>query len=73
MNCAHLENFLHEARKEAKTHLCAAESRASQYSSLRISAVKMRGLLERLRSCVLSAGVANFSDSLCGLAQSLGR
>ncbi|KAL3643027.1 hypothetical protein CASFOL_013842 [Castilleja foliolosa] len=72
MNCAHLENCLHEARKEAQTNLCAAERRASQYSALRVSAVKMRGLFERLRSCILSAGVANFSDSLCSLAQSLG-
>ncbi|EYU37146.1 hypothetical protein ABFS82_10G127600 [Erythranthe guttata] len=72
MNCAHLENCLHEAREEAQTHLCAADRRASQYSALRVSAVKMRGLLERLRSCVLSAGVATFSDSLSALAQSLG-
>ncbi|KAK6135636.1 hypothetical protein DH2020_030621 [Rehmannia glutinosa] len=72
MNCAHLENCLHEARKEAQTNLCAADRRASEYSALRVSAVKMRGLFERLRSCVLSAGVATFSDSLRGLAQSLG-
>ncbi|KAI3444054.1 hypothetical protein Pfo_000719 [Paulownia fortunei] len=72
MNCAHLENCLHEAREEAQTHLCAADRRASEYSALRVSAVKMRGLFERLRSCVLSAGVVTFSDSLRGLAQSLG-
>ncbi|KAK6156658.1 hypothetical protein DH2020_010906 [Rehmannia glutinosa] len=72
MNCAHLENCLHEARKEAQTNLCAADRRASEYSALRVSAVKMRGLFERLRSCVLSAGVATFSDSLRSLAQSLG-
>ncbi|XP_038699469.1 autophagy-related protein 11 isoform X2 [Tripterygium wilfordii] len=29
MNCAHLENCLHEAREEAQTHLCAADRRAS--------------------------------------------
>ncbi|KAL6555186.1 hypothetical protein OROGR_006444 [Orobanche gracilis] len=73
MNCAHLENCLHEARKEAQTNLCAADRRASEYSALRVSAVKMRGLFERLRSCVLSAGLANFSDSLRGLSQSVGR
>ncbi|KAF5956159.1 hypothetical protein HYC85_009015 [Camellia sinensis] len=42
MNCAHLENCLHEAREEAQTHLCAADRRASEYSALRASAVKMR-------------------------------
>ncbi|KAL0404279.1 UNVERIFIED_CONTAM: Autophagy-related protein 11 [Sesamum radiatum] len=72
LNCAHLENCLHEARKEAQTHLCAADRRASEYSTLRVSAVKMHGLFERLRSCVLSAGVATFADSLRALAQSLG-
>ncbi|KAL9242220.1 hypothetical protein vseg_016241 [Gypsophila vaccaria] len=72
MNCAHLENCLHEARQEAQTHLCAADRRASQYNTLRASAVKMRGLFERLRSCVnASAGVASFADSLRSLAQSL--
>ncbi|KAG8372533.1 hypothetical protein BUALT_Bualt12G0076000 [Buddleja alternifolia] len=71
MNCAHLENCLHEARKEAQTHLCAADRRATEYSALRVSAVKSRGLFERLRNCVLSAGVASFADSLRALAQSL--
>ncbi|KZV15668.1 myosin-2 heavy chain-like [Dorcoceras hygrometricum] len=71
MNCAHLENCLHEAREEAQTHLCAADRRASEYSALRVSAVKMRGLFERLRSCVLSAGVTDFADSLRSLSQSL--
>ncbi|KAK4431898.1 Autophagy-related protein 11 [Sesamum alatum] len=71
MNCAHLENCLHEAREEAQTHLCAADRRASEYSALRVSAVKMHGLFERLRSCVSSSGVAAFSDSLRALAQSL--
>ncbi|PSS04330.1 Autophagy-related protein [Actinidia chinensis var. chinensis] len=71
MNCAHLENCLHEARKEAQTHLCAADRRASEYSALRASAVKMRSLFERLRSCVSSGSVAGFTDSLRALAQSL--
>ncbi|XP_057968550.1 autophagy-related protein 11 isoform X2 [Malania oleifera] len=71
MNCAHLENCLHEAREEAQTHLCAADRRASEYSALRASAVKMRGLFERLRSCVTSAGVAVLADSLRAMAQSL--
>ncbi|CAK7338142.1 unnamed protein product [Dovyalis caffra] len=72
MNCAHLENCLHEAREEAQTHLCAADRRASEYNKLRASAVKLRGLFERLRSCVYAlGGVADFADSLRALAQSL--
>lgn len=72
MNCAHLENCLHEAREEAQTHLCAADRRASEYSALRASAVKMRGLFERLRSCVYApGGVIGFADALRALAQSL--
>ncbi|KAI3423764.1 ATG11 domain-containing protein [Psidium guajava] len=72
MNCAHLENCLHEAREEAQTHLCAADRRASEYSALRASAVKMRSLFERLRTCVyVSGGVAAFAESLRALAQSL--
>ncbi|KAJ0984258.1 hypothetical protein J5N97_002614 [Dioscorea zingiberensis] len=72
MNCAHLENCLHEAREEAHTHLCAAERRASEYSALRASAVKMRGLFERFRVCVTaSVPVASFADSLRSLALSL--
>ncbi|KAA8522832.1 hypothetical protein F0562_009255 [Nyssa sinensis] len=71
MNCAHLENCLHEAREEAQTHLCAADRRASEYSALRASALKMHSLFERLRSCVSSGGVAGFSESLRALAQSL--
>ncbi|CAI0427610.1 unnamed protein product [Linum tenue] len=72
MNCAHLENCLHEAREEAQTHLCAADRRASEYSALRASAVKMRGLFERLRSCICApGGVTTFADSLRSLAQSL--
>ncbi|KAK4374909.1 hypothetical protein RND71_005586 [Anisodus tanguticus] len=71
MNCAHLENCLHEAREEAQTHLCAADRRASEYSTLRASAVKMRSLFERLRACVLSGGVASLAESLRALSQSL--
>ncbi|XP_071742165.1 autophagy-related protein 11 isoform X2 [Rutidosis leptorrhynchoides] len=71
MNCAHLENCLHEAREEAQTHLCAADRRASEYTALRASAVKIRSLFERLKTCVSSAGVAGFSESLRSLAQSL--
>ena len=73
MNCAHLENCLHETREEAQTHLCAADRRASEYSALRASAVKMRGLFERLRSCVNAQGMSGFVESLRGLAQSLGK
>lgn len=71
MNCAHLENCLHEAREEAQTHLCAADRRASEYSALRASAVKMRSLFERLRTCISSGGIAAFAESLRTLAQSL--
>ncbi|CAO2823072.1 unnamed protein product [Amaranthus hypochondriacus] len=72
MNCAHLENCLHETKQEAQTHLCAANRRASEYNKLRASAVKMRGLFGRLKSCVNpSGGVTGFSDALCSLAQSL--
>ncbi|XP_024159178.1 autophagy-related protein 11 isoform X4 [Rosa chinensis] len=73
MNCAHLENCLHEAREEAQTHLFAADRRASEYSALRASAVKMRGLFERLRSCVNAQGMTGFVESLRSLAQSLGK
>ncbi|XP_077238166.1 autophagy-related protein 11-like [Tasmannia lanceolata] len=72
MNCAHLENCLHEAREEAHTNLCAAERRASEYSALHSSALKMCALFERLRSCVTaSGGVATFADSLRSLASSV--
>ncbi|XP_010438133.1 PREDICTED: autophagy-related protein 11-like [Camelina sativa] len=72
MNCAHLENCLHEAREEAQTHLCAADRRASQYNALRASAVKMRCLFERFRSSVCAGnGIADFPDSLRTLAQAL--
>ncbi|CAN7032779.1 unnamed protein product [Brassica rapa subsp. trilocularis] len=74
MNCAHLENCLHEAREEAQTHLCAADRRASEYNTLRASSVKMRGLFERLRSSVCAGGgVAGFPESLRTLAQALAK
>ncbi|XP_044464504.1 autophagy-related protein 11-like [Mangifera indica] len=72
MNCAHLENCLHEAREEAQTHLCAADRRASEYSALRASAIKLRSLFERLRASVCVSGtVVGFADSLHAFAQSL--
>ncbi|XP_024403661.1 autophagy-related protein 11 [Physcomitrium patens] len=73
MNCAHLENRLHEAREEARTNLCAADRRAAEYSALRASSVRLRGLMERLRSCI-TAPVGNpssFAESLRSLAVSL--
>lgn len=73
MNCAHLENCLHEAREEAQTHLCAAERRASEYSALRASAVKMHSLFERLKTCVSSGSPAAFAESLRALSQSLAK
>jgi hypothetical protein len=72
MNCAHLENCLHEAREEAQTQKSSADRRASEYSLLRASVIKMRSFFERLKSCVYSpGGVADFADSLRNLAQSL--
>ncbi|PKU75246.1 autophagy-related protein 11 [Dendrobium catenatum] len=73
MNCAHLENCLHEAREEARTNLCAAERRASEYNALRATAVKMHSLFERFRNCVMALdGAVNFADSLRSFATSLG-
>ncbi|KAF7838114.1 autophagy-related protein 11 [Senna tora] len=72
MNCAHLENCLHEAREEAQTQKSSADRRATEYSLLRTSVLKMRSLFERLKKCVYSpGGVAGFADSLRSLAQSL--
>ncbi|KAJ7550899.1 hypothetical protein O6H91_07G123700 [Diphasiastrum complanatum] len=68
MNCAHLENRLHEAREEAKTHLCAADRRAAEYNALRASSVKLRGLMERLKTCITASG---FVESLRTLSSSL--
>ncbi|KAH6772310.1 autophagy-like protein [Perilla frutescens var. hirtella] len=70
-NCAHLENCLHEAREEGQTHLCTVDHRASEYNTLRASAVKMCGLFERLKSCASSVEVPAFADSLHALAESL--
>ncbi|XP_061347516.1 autophagy-related protein 11 isoform X2 [Gastrolobium bilobum] len=72
MNCAHLESCLHEAREEAQTQKSSADRRASEYSLLRASLIKMRSFFERLKTCVYSpGGVAGFADSLHNLAQSL--
>ncbi|XP_028794348.1 autophagy-related protein 11 isoform X1 [Neltuma alba] len=72
MNCAHLENCLHEAREEAQTQKSSADRRASEYALLRASFLRMRSLFERLKSCVYSPGsVAGVADLLRTLAQSL--
>lgn len=73
MNCAHLENCLHEAREESQTNLCAADRRATEYNALRSSSVKLRALLERLRNCIVApgAGATGFTESLRSLALSL--
>lgn len=73
MNCAHLENCLHEAREESQTNLCAADRRATEYNALRSSSVKLRALLERLRNCIVApvAGATGFTESLRALAVSL--
>ncbi|KAJ7561098.1 hypothetical protein O6H91_03G013900 [Diphasiastrum complanatum] len=73
MNCAHLENRLHEAREEARANLCAADHRAAEYNALRTSSVKLRGFMERLRACI-SAPVGEaigFAESLKALSTSL--
>lgn len=72
MNCVHLENCLHEAREDARTNICAADRRASEYNALRAKAVKMRSLFERFRSCVIAPSApTSLADSLRSLAQSL--
>lgn len=75
MNCAHLENCLHEAREEAQTHLCAAEKRASEYSELQVqaSAVELGSLFERLKTCVSCGSIAAIAESLRALSQSLAK
>ncbi|KAG0463096.1 hypothetical protein HPP92_021572 [Vanilla planifolia] len=73
VNCAHLEKCLHEAREEARTNLCTAERKASEYNALRATALKMHSLLERFRNCVTGFDkVINFADSLHTFALSLG-
>lgn len=74
MNCAHLENCLHEAREEARINLCTVDRRASEYSALRTTAVRMRSLFERFRSCVnAQVSVASFADALRSFSLSLAR
>jgi hypothetical protein len=73
MNCAHLENCLHEAREEARTNKCAAERRAAEYEALRSSALKIHSLFERLRGCITAPGVPGLADSLRSLSLSLAR
>ncbi|KAF3329617.1 Autophagy-related protein 11 [Carex littledalei] len=71
MNCAHLENCLHEAREEARINKCAAERRAAEYEALRSSALKIHSLFERLRGCITAPGVPGLADSLRSLSLSL--
>lgn len=71
MNCAHLENCLHEAREEARTNKCSADRRAVEYDALRSSALRIHGLFERLNNCVTAPGVTGFAESLRSLALSL--
>ncbi|KAL6629069.1 hypothetical protein ACP70R_028834 [Stipagrostis hirtigluma subsp. patula] len=71
MNCAHLENCLHEAREEARTNKCSADRRAVEYDALRSSALRIHGLFERLNNCVTSSSMSGFAESLRSLALSL--
>lgn len=70
MNCAELESKLLLAREEARTHQCLANRKAAEYSSLRASSVKLRGLVERLRHCVLTSH-SGLLESLQMFANSL--
>ncbi|CAA2982950.1 autophagy-related 11 [Olea europaea subsp. europaea] len=71
INVAHLENYLHETREEAQSYLHAADCMASGESVPHTSAIEVRRLFERLKSCVSSAEMTGFSDALLTLAQSL--
>uniref|UniRef100_A0A804R9F3 Autophagy-related protein 11 n=1 Tax=Zea mays TaxID=4577 RepID=A0A804R9F3_MAIZE len=71
MNCAHLENCLHEAREEARTNKCSPDRRAVEYDALRSSALRIHGLFERLNNCITAPGVTGFAESLHSLAASL--
>ncbi|KAL5664714.1 hypothetical protein ACJX0J_024822, partial [Zea mays] len=71
MNCAHLENCLHEAREEARTNKCSADRRVVEYDALRSSALRIHGLFERLNNCITAPGVTGFAESLHSLAASL--
>lgn len=73
MNCAHLENCLHEAREEARTNKCSADRRAVEYDALRSSALRIHGLFERLNNCVTAPSMSCFAESLHSLAVSLAR
>ncbi|MCO5575332.1 hypothetical protein L7F22_029132 [Adiantum nelumboides] len=72
MNCAGLEGNLLLAREEARTNQCLATRKAAEYSSLRASSVKLRGLVERLRHCVFSSQTG-LLHSLQAFAESLDR
>jgi hypothetical protein len=73
MNCANLENCLHEAREEARTNKCSADRRAVEYNVLRSSALRIHSLFERLNNCVTAPNMSGFAESLCSLAVSLAR
>lgn len=70
MNCAELESNLLVAREEARTSQCLADRKAAEYSSLRASSVKLRGLVERLRHCVFTSPTG-LAESLEAFADSL--
>lgn len=73
MNCAHLENCLHEAREAARTNKCSADRRAAEYDALRSSALRIHGLFERLNNCVAAPSMSGFAESLHSLSVSLAR
>lgn len=70
VNCAHLENHLHEARETAQTHLVTSERRGKEYDSLRAKSVRMHGLMDRLSRCLAVPNDA-FPEALSNLATSL--
>ncbi|GBG59457.1 hypothetical protein CBR_g38482 [Chara braunii] len=74
VNCAHLEHLLHEAREEARTNHCAANSGAARYTALRNVSIKQRGLMARFERAIPMPGsdpVVPFPDGLITLAKSL--
>ncbi|GBG66044.1 hypothetical protein CBR_g55388 [Chara braunii] len=74
VNCAHLEHLLHEAREEARTNHCAANSGAARYAALRNVSIKQRGLMGRFQRAIPMPGsdpVVPFPEALITLAKSL--
>ncbi|KAH7298577.1 hypothetical protein KP509_25G050100 [Ceratopteris richardii] len=72
INCASLESNLLSAREEAQANQCLATRKVAEYTALRASTVKLRGLVERLRHSVLMSQ-SGLMESLQLFADSLNR